>query len=94
MRLTAPVGCVILIPFLRIGSTFGLALFWQQAIEGSRVFDIRCFLRKTGIIKKTKTPTMGHFFKEGRDGSLGGYGGTLMSALVDAGTFVNLRLCL
>jgi hypothetical protein len=63
---------------------------WQQAMEGSRVFDIRCFLRKTGIIKKTKTPTMGHFFKEGRDGSLGEYGGTLMSALEDAGTFVNL----
>jgi hypothetical protein len=57
--------------FLRIRSTFGLALFWQQTMESSRVFDIRCFLRKTGIIKKTKTPTMGHSFKEWRDGSLG-----------------------
>ena len=42
---------------------------YEQAMVGSRVFDVRCFLRKTGIINKTKTPTMGHFFKEGKDGS-------------------------
>jgi hypothetical protein len=61
---------------------------YEQAMVGSRVFDVRCFLRKTGIIKKTKTPTMGHFFKEERDGSFGEYGGTLMSALEDAATFL------
>jgi hypothetical protein len=55
---------------------------------GSRVFDVRCFLRTKGIIKKTKTPTMGHFFKEERDGSFGEYRGTLMSALEDAATFL------
>ena len=54
---------------------------WDQAMSGSRVFDIRCFLRTTGVFKKKKTPTMGHFFKEGKDGYLGEYGGTLMSAM-------------
>jgi hypothetical protein len=61
---------------------------WQQAIHGSRVFDVRCFLRTTGAFKKKKTPTMGHFFKEAKDGYLGEYGGTLMSALENAATFV------
>ena len=61
---------------------------WKQALAGSRVFDIRCFLRTTGIINKEKTPTMGHFFKEGKDGYFGDYGGTLMSALEDAGLFL------
>jgi hypothetical protein len=62
---------------------------WQQAMHGSRVFDIRCFLRKTGVFNKTKTPTMGHFFKEGKDGSGGDYGGTLISALEDAALFLS-----
>lgn len=61
---------------------------WKQARDGSRVFDVRCFLRKTGVIKKKKTVTMGHFFKEGKDGYLGDYGGTLMSALEDAAFFL------
>lgn len=61
---------------------------WKQALAGSRVFDVRCFLRTTGVFKKKKkTPTMGHFFKEGKDGYLGEYGGTLMSALDDAAFF-------
>ena len=63
---------------------------WKQAMSGSRVFDIRCFLRTTGVFKKKKTPTMGHFFKEGKDGYLGEYGGTLMSALDDAATFLKV----
>jgi hypothetical protein len=63
---------------------------WQQAMYGSRVFDIRCFLKTTGVFKKTKTPTMGHFFKEGKDGYLGEYGGTLMSAMDDAATFLKV----
>jgi hypothetical protein len=61
---------------------------WKQALAGSRVFDVRCFLRTTGVFKKKKTPTMGHFFKEGKDGYLGEYGGTLMSALEDAAFFL------
>lgn len=63
---------------------------WQQAMHGSRVFDVRCFLRTTGVFQKKKTPTMGHFFKEGKDGYLGEYGGTLLSALEDAATFLNV----
>jgi hypothetical protein len=61
---------------------------YNQAMHGSRVFDVRCFLRTTGVFKKTKTVTMGHFFKEGKDGSFGDYGGTLMSALEDAALFL------
>jgi hypothetical protein len=62
---------------------------WEQAMCGSRVFDIRCFLRKVKTNGgKTEVPTMGHFFKENKKGSLGEYGGTLMSALKDAGTFL------
>jgi hypothetical protein len=61
---------------------------WKQALAGSRVFDVRCFLRTTGVFKKTETPTMGHFFKEGKDGYLGDYGGTLISALEDASMFL------
>jgi hypothetical protein len=71
---------------------------WNQARAGSRVFDIRCFLRtrwvinkdkeKKGLIVKEKTPTMGHFFKEGKDGYLGEYGGTLIQALKDAAFFL------
>jgi hypothetical protein len=61
---------------------------WKQARDGCRVFDIRCFLRTTGVIKKKKAVTMGHFFKEGKDGYLGEYGGTLISALEDAGFFL------
>jgi hypothetical protein len=57
---------------------------WQQALHGSRVFDIRCFLRKTGVFNKTKTPTMGHFFKEGKDGSGGDCGGVTDRLLRDA----------
>lgn len=61
---------------------------FKQARVGARVFDIRCFLRTTGVINKDKTVTMGHFFKEGKDGYLGEYGGTLISALEDAGSFL------
>jgi hypothetical protein len=64
---------------------------YEQAMEGSRVFDIRCFLRTKGVIKKTKTVTMGHFFKEAKDGYLGDYGGTLMAALEDAAFFLSSR---
>ncbi|MBV9490725.1 MAG: hypothetical protein JO069_13535 [Verrucomicrobia bacterium] len=51
----------------------------KQASEGSRVFDIRCFL-------KAGTPTMGHFFAD--TAPLGEYGGTLESALKDALDFL------
>src|SRR5262245_41154496 len=61
---------------------------WKQARDGARVFDIRVFLRTTGVLKKRRTPTMGHFFKEAKDGYGGEYGGTLISALEDAASFV------
>jgi len=61
----------------------------NQAYEGSRVFDVRVFLRTKGIIHKKEIPTMGHFFKEGEDGYMGEYGGTLMAALGYAAGFLN-----
>ena len=63
---------------------------WHQAMHGSRVFDIRVFARSTGGVfkKKTVTPTMGHFFKEKKDGYMGEYGGTLTSALEHAASFL------
>jgi hypothetical protein len=65
---------------------------WEQAMCGSRVFDIRVFLAPdwTGIKKETprEIPTMGHFFSETTHGHVGDYGGTLMSALRDAARFL------
>jgi hypothetical protein len=58
----------------------------KQASDGSRVFDIRCFLRPTG---GTKVPTMGHFFAD--KPGLGDWGGTLKSALTDALNFVSIH---
>jgi hypothetical protein len=60
----------------------------EQASCGSRVFDIRCFLRTAGLINRTKTPTMGHFFAD--KAPLGDYGGALASALEDALNFVKI----
>ena len=75
---------------------------YNQALSGSRVFDCRVFLRRQhtfgNLFKKDKkvvevVPTMGHFAAEktinvwGR-GSLGGYGGTLTTAVKDALAFV------
>jgi hypothetical protein len=51
----------------------------KQADVGSRVFDIRCFM-------DGNTPKMGHFFMD--IAPLGSYGGTLESALDDAGVFL------
>jgi hypothetical protein len=59
---------------------------YEQAMVGSRVFDIRCFLRSTGFLGKTKIPTMGHFFAD--KAPLGDWGGTLESALDDAVRFI------
>jgi hypothetical protein len=58
----------------------------EQASCGSRVFDIRVFLRGTGLLGRTKIPTMGHFFMD--TAPLGSYGGTLEAALNDAGVFL------
>jgi hypothetical protein len=60
----------------------------EQASCGSRVFDIRCFLKTSGVFNKTKTPTMGHFFAD--KPPFGEYGGTLESALNDALNFVKI----
>jgi hypothetical protein len=59
---------------------------FEQARVGSRVFDIRVFLRNTGFFNRTKIPTMGHFFMD--TAPLGSYGGTLEDALNDAGIFL------
>jgi hypothetical protein len=62
----------------------------EQASEGSRVFDIRCFLRTTGPLwDRKKIPTMGHFFAD--TAPLGDYGGTLESALEDAANFLTIN---
>jgi hypothetical protein len=64
---------------------------WEQAMCGSRVFDIRVFLRRDRSANTdgyTEIPTMGHFFKETTHGRLGDYGGTLMSALNHAARFL------
>lgn len=61
---------------------------FAQAMAGARVFDVRVFLRT--IRKRQTTPTMGHFFKEYKDGYVGEYGGTLMSALEDAADFLRI----
>jgi hypothetical protein len=58
----------------------------EQASCGSRVFDIRVFLRDTGFLGRTKIPTMGHFFMD--TAPFGSYGGTLEAALNDAGVFL------
>ena len=39
---------------------------YNQAMHGSRVFDVRCFLRTTGVFKKTKTVTMGTSSRKAR----------------------------
>jgi hypothetical protein len=66
---------------------------YNQAKAGSRMFDCRVFLRrKHGQL----TPTMGHFFgpaekvenRRGETGSLGAYGGTLVTCVMDALAFV------
>jgi hypothetical protein len=62
---------------------------YHQAVAGSRVFDVRCFLRTTGFFSRKVGPvTMGHFFKEGKDGHLGAYGGTFLAALRNARWFL------
>jgi hypothetical protein len=56
----------------------------EQARNGSRVFDIRCWL-------KDGKPTMGHFAKDKASAVTGDWGGTLESALDDAVKFLNLN---
>ncbi len=65
---------------------------YNQAMCGSRMFDCRVFLKKDSATKSL-VPTMGHFGREkkkhaGGVGSLGAYGGTLITAVNDAIAFV------
>jgi hypothetical protein len=63
----------------------------EQAMCGSRVFDIRVFLRKDRSANTdgyTEIPTMGHFALETTHGKGGDYGGTLITALHDAALFL------
>jgi len=70
------------------------ANIWEQAMCGSRVFDIRVFLRREWDpsnkteTRTRETPTMGHFFRETIHGTVGEFGGTLMSALDHAARFL------
>jgi hypothetical protein len=67
------------------------ANIWEQAMCGSRVFDIRVYLRRDRSANTdghTEIPTMGHFFKDSTHGRVGQYGGTLMSALGHAARFL------
>jgi hypothetical protein len=68
---------------------------YTQAEHGSRMFDCRVFLKRTG---GELQPTMGHFAMEkqggktwgtrGETGRLGGYGGSLIACVDDAVKFV------
>jgi hypothetical protein len=71
---------------------------YNQAYAGSRVFDVRVFLKriKDEKGKSVVEPTMGHFAAEkfkwpkiGKStGAFGGYGGSFMTAVKDAVAFV------
>lgn len=71
---------------------------YNQAMAGSRVFDVRVFLKrvKDEKGKSVVEPTMGHFAMEkfkwpkiGKStGALGGYGGSFMTAVKDAVAYV------
>lgn len=71
---------------------------YNQAFSGSRVFDVRVFLKKIkGASGKTVlVPTMGHFAaekmkgigKKKSTGSFGAYGGSFFTAVQDAVAFV------
>jgi hypothetical protein len=71
---------------------------YNQAMSGSRVFDVRVFLKriKDENGKSVIEPTMGHFAAEkfkwpkiGKStGAFGGYGGSFMTAVKDAVAYV------
>ncbi|HEY0943359.1 MAG TPA: hypothetical protein VGE08_24955 [Steroidobacter sp.] len=71
---------------------------YNQAMSGSRVFDVRVFLKriKDESGKSVVVPTMGHFAAEkfkwpkiGKStGAFGAYGGSFMTAVKDAVAFV------
>jgi hypothetical protein len=70
---------------------------YNQALHGSRVFDCRVFLQRVKQDgRKTLQPAMGHFGLEKfkwpvvgeSTGGLGGYGGSLITAVKDAIAFV------
>ncbi len=69
------------------------ANIYNQALRGSRMFDCRVFLKREASSGKI-VPTMGHFGMEkkkhshGSRGTLGAYGGTLVTAVNDALAFV------
>jgi len=68
----------------------------NQAIAGSRFFDCRVYLRSFPLkkvidgklTKEQKVPTLGHFFKDTKEGMGGGYGGSLVTVINDALSFV------
>ncbi|MET0349653.1 MAG: hypothetical protein ABW067_07680 [Rhizobacter sp.] len=68
----------------------------NQAVAGSRFFDCRVYLRSFPLKKvvdgkmttEQKVPTLGHFFKDTKEGMGGGYGGSLLTVINDAIGFV------
>ncbi len=68
----------------------------NQAVAGSRFFDCRVYLRSFPIkkvvngktVKEQQVPTLGHFFKDTKEGMGGGYGGSLVAVIQDAISFV------
>lgn len=68
----------------------------KQAVAGSRFFDCRVYLRSFPhkkyingkLVKEQKVPTLGHFFRDTKEGSGGGYGGSLATVIYDAIGFV------
>lgn len=68
----------------------------NQAVAGSRFFDCRVYLRSFPlkkvvdgkVTKEQKVPTLGHFFMDTKEGVGGGYGGSLLTVINDAISFV------
>jgi hypothetical protein len=61
----------------------------KQLQVGSRFIDCRVFLKKLHVAGRVENiPTMGHFAFDTKRGTLGGYGGSLFSAINQACNFV------
>lgn len=84
-------------PFVSSGQVRCQSLsIYNQAVAGSRFFDCRVYLRSFPLkkyengklVKQQKVPTLGHFFKDTKEGMGGGYGGSLATVINDSLSFV------
>lgn len=87
----------VVTPFVGAGQVRCQSLsILNQAVAGSRFFDCRVYLRSFPLKKvingkmttEQKVPTLGHFFKDTKEGMGGGYGGSLATVIYDAIGFV------